>query len=359
MSWIGIECDIEAYELERWGRHFEELGASDEGGDEGGCNDGTGGGGSSAGRIGSFLRRCSELVGGGSLAMLRMDDRMREIERRAVASIERKRNEVLRSASSLMGDLVGDMLGAGGGGAGGRGAGVDEGELRVALSKAMTSAGIKGWEGGRIAGVKNGGIKSRRIRSGAKKRKYVAGSVVRDRNTGQVVSSIERQSPDVVLPKSEGGPSRGGGAGVHSTLRADKCYGTSFNGWCGVELRKMGFKMKHVARALGVDTSTAWRCISGYERYWKRQRVGGVMPPEPSAEWESELEHAILVATGRSGSSGGSGAGSGSKRRGLGAPVVLNGTKDCGVPTDLESCHTALCNTEPCDTEPCKEGVKT
>ena len=114
---------------------------------------------------------------------------------------------------------------------------------------------------------------------------------------------------------------RGAGDGVIRTLQADGWYGGSFEGWCGVELRKMGFKMSHVARALGMDVTSAWRHISGWTRYWKREgAVNGRQFPGPQDGWAARLEDAVMVARGG--------------RNKQGAPVVTNGTRDCGTYTD-------------------------
>ena len=52
--WIGIECGVEAHELEKWACEIERIGG-------GGGKDGQS---TSGGRVGEFLRRCARLIDG-------------------------------------------------------------------------------------------------------------------------------------------------------------------------------------------------------------------------------------------------------------------------------------------------------
>lgn len=286
MAWIGIECLIEPHELEKWGRHLITIGG--------------GGVGSS---VGEFLCKCGSVLSGAYAAGIGFDDRLLEIESRAAASIEQKRVSSIGAATRIVSEII------------------REDDLRVGVEKVMSAAGVKDWTGGRAAGVANGGVAKSRASGKRRRRKYESGGVVRSGADGSVVSTVEQRSESMDnmtnSPSSDVAPARGGCAGVRNTLIADKSYALRFESWAGVELRKMGFKMSHVARALSLDTSTAWRHISGYSRYWKRQLAAGVSPPEVPAEWRERLKHCVVIATGQDmpGS----------------AAVVLNGTGDLGV----------------------------
>ena len=146
---------------------------------------------------------------------------------------------------------------------------------------------------------------------------------------GAVVATAERVCGDGT---EEGRKllARGGCAGVVNTLKLDSFYGRSWEGWAGTELRKLGFKMKRVAFALGLDNSTCWRYLSGYSRYWKKESIAGrVRPSVTDEDWLRRYEDAKLLAL------GGGGGGRGSRSSGVvggvvkppGAPVrVMNGT---------------------------------
>ena len=290
MSWIGIKCDLEPHVLVKWGNHLRQTGGGD------------------GVEVGEFLGRCAELISGAGASSINIDDRMREIEARAVASMEHKRNEVMFAA----GELVSRFM---------------EGDNQAEnVTRVLSAAGVKGWNGGRQAGDKNGGIKKSRAKSESRKRKFVGGGVVRSSKNGSVVSTVERRNID--NGAADEMPKRGGGAGVCSTLRADKLHALSFNGWCATQLRKEGFKIRHIARALGLGTSPearteVWRKISGYERYWKRQGVAGVIKPSPPQTWLNKLEDAAMIARGKGRSDGNTGG-----------RVVLNGNRDCGSGTE-------------------------
>jgi len=283
MPWIGIECNIEANELVKWGNYLEQ----------------TGGG---AGQlVGAFLRKCAGVVSGAEASSLHMDDRMREIESRAVASIERQRLGAMMAATNIVRQVMDSPDDCG-----------------KAIDSVMVAAGVKGWTAGREAGNKNGGIKASRILAKRRKRKFVGGGVVRSNINGSVISTVERRN--VKDADADAKPKRGGGQGVYNTMKADKSYANTFMGWCGTQLRIKGFKMTHVARALGTTKTKAWTAISGYNRYWKRQALAGVIKPVTSPEWQTMLEDAMLVANGVTRDDGN-----------MGAPVVLNGTRDCGA----------------------------
>jgi len=286
MPWIGIECNVEANELVKWGNYLEQT---------------SGGAGQ---LVGTFLRKCAGVVSGAEASSLHMDDRMREIESRAVASIERQRLGAMMAATNIVRQVMDSPDDCG-----------------AAIDSVMVAAGVKGWTAGREAGSKNGGIKASRVLAKRRKRKFVGGGVVRSNVNGSVVSTVERRNakdvdPDIKLK-------RGGGQSVYNTLKADKSYANSFQGWCGTQLRIKGFKMIHVARALGVSKPKAWTMISGYNRYWKRQALAGVIKSVADPEWQELLQDAILVARGSTTPEGDTGVG--------GAPVVLNGTRDCGT----------------------------
>jgi hypothetical protein len=302
--------------LEKWGVYLERSGGGD------------------GEMVGEFLRRCGRVVSGMEASSLGMNDRMREIEARAVEGVERKRNEVMGKASAIIGSLVGDVSGVGSGGKGS--GGIAANELRDVVSRVMVAAGMDGWQDGREAGDRSGGVKksrrsaklaNERLRE-VRKRKYAGGAVVRSGMDGSLVATVEKHDAagGTAAGDESSRPARGGCAGVHATLAADKSYGTHFGGWCGSRLRAMGFKMNHVARALAVDKATAWRMISGYERYWSRQALAGMSKPEPCAEWLEALEDAVLRASGRTVEGG---------RAMRGANVKLNGNRDVGVEDEL------------------------
>lgn len=272
--WIGVECDVPYEVLEKWGIELERSGS------HGGIE------------VGEFLRRCSRLLNGSEASNIGMRDRMLEIEMRAVENVERKRSDVLCKTGKIIGEIV------------------KQEKLGVSVDNIMSGLGVNDWSGGRVGGEKNGGIKKSRELGVRRKRAYKGGGVVRSSKDGSVVSTVEHRGVTDngdVKPGDIGDiggvgdadvrPKKGGCAGVKATLQRDKRHAVSFKGWCAVQLRGMGFKMEHIARAIGEDKSHAWRIISGYERYWKRQRLAGVLPPEPSDEWKKELQNVIDIAT--------------------------------------------------------------
>ena len=121
--------------------------------------------------------------------------------------------------------------------------------------------------------------------------------------------------------------SRGGCAGVVSTIKLDSYYGRSFEGWAGTELRKQGFKMKRVAFALGMDKSTCWRYVSGYSRYWKKEAIAGCVRSDVTdSDWLRRYDDVYALAVAGSGGGSGGVAGSG----GVGAGGGGTGGAGCG-----------------------------
>ena len=270
MAWIGIECNIEPCDLEKWGRHLSKIA-----------------GGGIGGEVGAFLCKCGHVLSGAYAAGIGVESRLLEIESRAAANIEKKRVKSIGAATRIINEII------------------TEDDLRVGVEKVMMAAGVKDWTGGRAAGALNGGIGNSRASGKRRRRKYASGGVVRSGVDGSVVSTVERKGVDGTggVDGDSGDkdvkPARGGGRGVRNTLVADRSYAMRFESWAGVELRKMGFKMSHVARALSLDTSSTWRHVSGYSRYWKRQLNAGVSPPEISESWRERLKHCISVASGQ------------------------------------------------------------
>ena len=92
MAWIGIECGVEAHDLEKWARYVENAG---------------GGGSGSAGGVADLLRRCAKLVSGVGITGVSETQRLREIEMRAVDAIERKRADASNAATAIVGRVMG------------------------------------------------------------------------------------------------------------------------------------------------------------------------------------------------------------------------------------------------------------
>lgn len=223
-----------------------------------------------------FLDRAARLLGGDMASAQNADDRLREIEARMASSIARRTQQARTQAEKLM---AAACL-----------AGAD-------AERMASSLGIDGWRGGSAAAEKNGGVANRRRRS-------------RGRGT-----TVYRDGDAVVTAEK-------GANVVDETVARDTRYGVSFEGWAATELQKMGFKMRHVARGIGLDVNSAWRALSGYSRHWKRQRLAGVAAPDIPDDWRERLSAAVAVAQGQ-----------GMK----GAAVVLNGTRDCGCDDDDEA----------------------
>ena len=260
MAWIGIECGVAVPDLEIWAAQLRRMGGT-------------------AVAVAEFLERAARLVSGRGSAMS-AQDRMLEIETRAAAAVERKTAEAKAKAIGIMSAAVA--------------AGVDADAF-------MSAVGIDGWRAGTAGGDKNGGIKLRR-----RKRVARGGRAVYD-GDGMAAVTAERGKPAVTPDE---------------TLGRDARYGTSFEGWAATELVKMGFKMRHVARGVGLDVTAAWRCVSGYNKHWKRQQLLGRVIPDPDPEWVKRLAACVDVAEGQ----------------GLrGRCVVRNGSRDCGNASAAEA----------------------
>lgn len=219
--------------------------------------------------VAGFLERAANLVSGAG-AGLEGRDRMLEIETRAAAAIERRTADARLQAQRFLAAAVRDGCSA---------------------DAVFAAAGLDGWRAGAAAGDKNGGIKRRR-RAGR-------GTTVYAGDGSGAVATAERGKP--ALTPAE-------------TIERDARYGAGFEGWCATQLVKMGFKMRHVARGVGLDVAATWRCVSGYSKHWRRQALAGVLPPEPGEDWKQRLVDAVAVAEGQ----------------GLrGKCVVRNGSRDC------------------------------
>ena len=279
MAWIGIECGVDAHDLEKWALHVRKAGA----------------GSVSAEGVADLLTRCAKLVSGVGITGIQATNRLREIEMRAAEAIERKRADAAIAATAIVGRVMGDG---------------------VEYAKVMQAAGMRGYNGGNEAGGKNGGKAKRMLSARAINR---GGRVVRSGGyTGGVVATAEKCCGDGT---EEGRAllSRGGCAGVVSTIKLDSYYGRSFEGWAGTELRKQGFKMKRVAFALGMDKSTCWRYVSGYSRYWKKEAIAGCVRSDVTdPDWLRRYDDVYALAVAGVASGGGSGGAGGSGGGGAG-----------------------------------------
>ena len=221
--------------------------------------------------VADLLERMARVVEGAGVGAEGCDDRMREVEARAARAVEDVRAAAARKAAAIVGRVAADG---------------------VALGAVMSAAGMDGWRAGSAAGGRNGGM--------AKKRRRLAGRGVRGAD-GEVVSSAEAGA----LPE-----------GIANTVARDARYGGTWEGWAGVELRKEGLKMSHVARGIGLDIPEAWRHVSGWTRHWRREGLAGRQFGGPRPGWEERLEQARRAAM---------------NIGGRGARVVLNGTGDIGA----------------------------
>lgn len=251
MPWIGIECALDAWELRKWADLLERSGGK---------------------TAADLLERCAKVVGG-EAAGVSAEDRMREIEARAAASVERIRADAAKMAGALVGKAMAD--------------GAD-------MAAVMKAAGMDGWRNG-SAGKDNAGIARRR-------KKFPNGRLAVGTDGGLVAA--ERGAP--ALTSS-------------STVNRDRQYGETWEGWAGSELRKAGLKMRHVAKGLGMAPEDAWRCISGFTKHWRREALAGRAFPGPKEGWADRLEAARALAMNI-----------GVKGR----RVVLNGSCDCGLGAD-------------------------
>ena len=258
MAWIGVTCEIEAWELRKWGAHLQSVG------------------GVSAGKVADLLERCAKLVGGETAGM-HAEDRMLEVERRATQAVERMRADAAAKAGALIGHAMGK--------------GAD-------MPSIMKAVGLDGWRDGSAAGGKNGGVKARN-----KKRFGSGGTAVPDKNG------------DMAVIAERGRPARA----VLSTVSRDARYGETYEGWAGVEMRKAGFKMSRIAKALDMDPAEAWRHISGWSKHWRREALSGRAFPGVPADWPVRYREACDRALNK-----------GVK----GARVVLNGGGGIGIGSD-------------------------
>ena len=119
MAWIGIECRAEPGELAKWAVWLKGAGA------EG---------------VAEFLSSAAELLSGKTAGTSDIA-RMREIERRAAESVERKRADVAGKAAAIVGRVLGK--------------GVEQGKVATAI-------GLTGFRAGE-AGDKNGGVLRKRL----------------------------------------------------------------------------------------------------------------------------------------------------------------------------------------------------
>ena len=170
----------------------------------------------------------------------------------------------------------------------------------VSIGAVMSAAGMDGWRDGASAGGKNGGVEARR-------RKYSRGQAVRG----------EDGRPSTLAQKGVAPLS------VESTVARDSRYATTWEAWAGTQLRQAGFKMRAVARGVGLDVTETWRHVSAFAKHWRRERLSGRSFPGPLPGWEDKLEEARRMAMNI-----------GVK----GARVKLTGSGDCGTSETHPSC---------------------
>ena len=274
--WLGIWCGCESWELAKWADYLEGIGASES--------------------VIEYLRESGRIVGG-HVSSGRDIERLREIEARAAASIERKRVTV----SKLAGDIVGRVL--------------SDGE--VDLAQIMSAAGMHGWKAGRERGVGGGGNAGIQrnltgtVVSGSAGKSSKGGTAGKASTAGGVGKgrpSPTRAGSAGVSGRVDGGRSAVGGRVLGAparvpvtaaeTRRKDREYAGKFEAWAAVRLCAMGFKMRHVSRGVGLDTSTTWRYVSSYRRHTKRMGLEGLSLPEVPADWEKRLEKCVELAMG-------------------------------------------------------------
>ncbi len=223
----------------------------------------------------ALLERMAVVVSG-EAAGANARDRMLEVESRAAAALDRIHADASAKAAAIMGRVMAEG---------------------VNISAVMSAAGMDGWADG-SAGRKNGGIVRRR-------RRYPNGQAAAGAD-GKPLALAEPGAPPLT---------------VESTVARDRRYGESWEGWAGVQLRNAGFKMRHVAKGLGLELGEAWRHVSGWTKHWRREGLCGRSFPGPLPGWEGRLEEARRLA----------------QNIGVkGARVRLNGSGDCGVGGDTE-----------------------
>ena len=286
--WLGIWCGCESWELSKWADYLDGIGASES--------------------VIEYLRESSRIVGG-HVSSGRDIERLREIEARAAASIERKRVTV----SKLAGDIVGRVLSDG----------------DVDLAQIMSAAGMHGWKAGRERGVGGGGNagiqrnltgtvvsgagtagsgKGTGTGTGSSGKASGSGGSGGSGGVGKGRPSLTRAGGSGLSGRVDGGRSAVGGRVLGAparvpvtaadTRRKDREYAGKFEAWAAVRLCAMGFKMRHVSRGVGLDTSTTWRYVSSYRRHTKRMGLEGLSLPEVPADWEKRLEKCVELAMG-------------------------------------------------------------
>ena len=232
MAWIGIECALEPGELMKWAAWLKGVGADN---------------------VAGFLMSAADLLSGKTVGASEIE-RMREIERRAADSVERKRADVAAKAAAVMGKAIGKGMRA---------------------EDVAAAIGLTGFQAGE-AGGRNAGVARKRLAYTGK------GSAVRGADGGAEVIAQKGKCP----------------VGAAATVLRDRAYGESFEGWCLYELRKAGFKMGHAARGVEMTVTDAWRCVSGWERHWRRQGVRGRVFPGPASGWVERYKEASERAQG-------------------------------------------------------------
>lgn len=119
MPWIGVRCDVEAWELKKWAAAARNMGGA---------------------AVGDLLERMAGVMSGNGAGVAGAD-RMLEIEARAAASMHRTHALACRKAAAVMKRAMGEG---------------------VSLPAMMSAAGMDGWRAGSAAGDKNGGVAARR-----------------------------------------------------------------------------------------------------------------------------------------------------------------------------------------------------
>lgn len=258
--WVGVWCGAESWELERWGKYLRGVGASES--------------------VVRYLLDSAGVVGGHKSSDVECE-RLREIEIRAMQSIERKRTDVSVKAAAIVGKVFADS-------------GASVGDV-------LSAAGLQGWAKGAEAGAANAGIF--RSRKGVMLSVGEDGVRVRRENSARSGAGAAGSSGEIGAGRAAlSGRVRGTGGRppvtAADTRRKDAEYGVRFESWAAVTMCAMGFKMRHVARGLGLDTSTVWRYISGYRRHWKREGLSGRVMPPVSPDWEVRLKGCVDLASG-------------------------------------------------------------
>ncbi len=258
--WLGVRCDVMPTELDKFAGMLDSMAVGGE-------------------AVAGFLRSCAEVIRGTYIDATNVN-RLVEIEKRAAREIEAMRTRANYGAQHMLSKLAAEM---------------DEQSRDGFITKTMNKLGCSGFESGRLSNVSDG--VRRRGGVGGAASSAVKGDRGRDAPTlrvgGRHRSYTGKSKPtgDVGVKPAVPAAVEGGKQATTSieTMKRDARYATMFESWCGVKLRSMGFKMKHCAEALGMDTSSLWRHISGYTRYWKAQALKGNAPDIPQ-EWHVKFE---------------------------------------------------------------------